>query len=106
MKYIAVLSLLSLSANAVVVKRQHDMSNMGGGLKLDGFKLPAGFDIGKIAKSMPKEGFSSMMNPEVRKASKIEQMDPKIHPDAKRVKITYGPYKIRAANVCRSHSCR
>ena len=101
MKTIAALGLLSMSASAAVVKRQHDMANMGGGFKLpslDGFKIP-GFDLGNIAKSMPKEGLAGLINPSVRKAYKIETMEPKINPNAKRVKIIYGPYKIRAANV-------
>jgi hypothetical protein len=100
MKQIAALALLSLSANAAIVKRQHDMSSMGSSpLNFDAFKIP-GLDIQNIAKSMPKGGLSSLMNPGIRKAAKIEEMEPKINPNAKRLKLTYGPYKIRAANVC------
>jgi hypothetical protein len=33
-----------------------------------------------------------------KKAMKIEEMPPKF-PGAKRIKLLYGPYKLRAANV-------
>jgi len=34
-----------------------------------------------------------------RKAYKIEEIPPQRRKDAKRIKVTYGPYTLRAANV-------
>jgi hypothetical protein len=36
----------------------------------------------------------------VTKAYKIEEVPPLRRKDAKRIKIIYGPYTLRAANVC------
>jgi hypothetical protein len=116
MKKVAILSLLSLSASAAVVKRQFGLGSMGmngfeglfgfgvlpgiGGLPaLGGLPGLGGFDITKIAKSLPKGGLAGLMRPVVRKANKIEYITPLRHPDAKRIRLTYGPYKIKAANV-------
>jgi hypothetical protein len=51
--------------------------------------------------SMPKGGIGSLLgllSPQVQKALKIEDIPPQIRKDAKRQRITYGPYKIRASN--------
>jgi hypothetical protein len=32
-------------------------------------------------------------------ATKIEELKPKINPQAKRIKITYGPFKIKGLEV-------
>jgi hypothetical protein len=102
MKTVAAIGLLALSANAAVIKRQ-DL--MAGGFSIPGFgdfsKIP-GFDISNIAKSLPKGGLASLMNPSVRSALKIEEIKPLRNPQAKRIRLTYGPYKIRAANVSSS----
>lgn len=37
----------------------------------------------------------------VKKAYKIEEIPSLRRKDAKRIKITYGPYALRPANVCR-----
>ena len=37
-----------------------------------------------------------------QKAMKIEKVPPVLRPDAVRVKITYGPYKLRSAKVSNS----
>jgi hypothetical protein len=96
MKVISTVALLALSANAAVVRRQE------GGFKIPGLenfpKIP-GFDISSIAKSLPKGGLAGLLNPTVLKAMKIEEIPPKRMPDAKRIRLTYGPYKIKAANV-------
>jgi len=65
----------------LVEKRQH------GGMGLGGF-------------SMPKGGLGSLMgllSPKIQKAMKIETIEPRIRKDAKRIRITYGPYKIRSS---------
>ena len=46
-----------------------------------------------------KEFGALMGKAEPTKASKVEFIEPKIRPDAKRIRLTYGPYKLRAANV-------
>jgi hypothetical protein len=86
-------SLFMLSAHAAVFDRRQDASLLG----LD--KLPKGFDVGSFAKSLPKGGLTGFFNPEVRMAFKVEQIAPKRMPDAKRVRLTYGPYKLKAATV-------
>jgi hypothetical protein len=95
MKAFTTLSLLVLSVNSVVVRRQNADGLFPG---LQGLKIP-GFDLSQIAKSLPKGGLAGLLKPEVKKAYKIEEMKPLVNPQAKRIKITYGPYKIRAANV-------
>jgi len=79
------------------------MSDMGSTAKL------GGFDIQSIIKSLGGKGgkggkgglggLSGMLRPEVRKAYKIEKLKPRVRPDATRVRITYGPYKIRASGA-------
>jgi hypothetical protein len=39
-----------------------------------------------------------------QKAYKIEQLQPVRRKDAKRIKITYGPFTLRAANVSRQRA--
>jgi hypothetical protein len=95
MKAFTTFSLLALSTNAAVVRRQEGLPG------LEGLKIP-GFDISQIAKSLPKGGLAGLLRPTVKKAYKIEEMKPQVNPQAKRIKITYGPYKIRAANVSRT----
>jgi hypothetical protein len=96
MKAVSMLVLLALSANAAVVKRQAGGFTLPAGL--DKF-IPDGFDISSLAKSLPKGGMANMMNPTVRMAFKVEEIKPTRMPEAKRVRLTYGPYKIKAANV-------
>jgi len=50
-------------------------------------KLGGGKGLGLSGKSQPT------------KAAKVEFIEPKIRKDAKRIRLTYGPYKLRAANV-------
>jgi len=100
MKTVASLALLALTANGAVVKRQADLLK---GLQipgLEGFKLPAGFDLSSIAKSLPKGGLTGLLNPEVKTALKVEKI-PTLRnvPGAERVRITYGPYKIKASGA-------
>jgi hypothetical protein len=61
---------------------------------INGGKLGGGMGFGSIGKAQPT------------KAAKVEFIEPKIRKDAKRIRLTYGPYKLRAANVgvatCRS----
>jgi hypothetical protein len=40
-----------------------------------------------------------------QRAYKIEQIPPLRRKEAKRIKITYGPYTLRAANVSRQSCC-
>jgi hypothetical protein len=97
MKFTTTLCLLVLSANGAVVKRQQKQ----GGSGMGSFNFP-GIDLSSIAKALPNglpKGGGLIGNREVRKAYKIEQLTPKYDPEAKRIKITYGPYTIRAANV-------
>jgi hypothetical protein len=103
MKTIAALTLLVLSVNAAVVKRQGH-SNNGGTAPGSGFQGFAGLtvpglDLASIAKTLPKGGLGGLMGPTVRKAYKIEEIPPQKNPKAKRIRITYGPYKIRGANA-------
>jgi hypothetical protein len=112
MKTVSTLALLALSADAAIIKRQHDHSAMGGmeGMSSMGsMGSPGnlgGLDIQSIIKSLGgkggkggKGGLAGMLRPEVRKAYKIEKLKPLVRPDATRVRITYGPYKIRASGV-------
>jgi hypothetical protein len=97
MRLVTAVGLLALSVDAGVVKRQEygDLSSL----------IPKGFDFSKIAKSIPKGGLMAMLNPEVRKAYKVEEIAPKRNPAAKRVRLTYGPYRIKAANVSLTLEC-
>jgi hypothetical protein len=101
MKTIATLAILALSADAALIKRQdHDHSSMGSMGSMGSKGLPGGFDFKNIGKAFGKGGLlSSFLNPETRMAYKIEELKPVVRPEAKRVRITYGPYKIRASNV-------
>lgn len=109
MKTISTLAVLALSADAAIIKRQgHDHSSMAGMGSMGGMGKEmgkiGGLDLQSIIKSLGgkggKGGLSGFMRAtEVRKAYKIEQMKPLIRPEATRVRITHGPYKIRAANV-------
>jgi hypothetical protein len=104
MRTIAALGLLALSTNADVVKRQGYSHGGGatptnGAPSLGGLKSPSSDFFADIAKALPKGGLGAMLNPEVRKAYKIEQIPAQTNPQAKRVRTTYGPYKIRASNV-------
>jgi hypothetical protein len=50
--------------------------------------------------STPKGGLGallSMLNPPVQKVFKMEYLKPELNPDAKKIRITYGPYKIRSS---------
>jgi hypothetical protein len=42
----------------------------------------------------------------VTKAYKIEEVPPRRRKDAKRIKIIYGPYTLRAANVCHNDAAK
>jgi hypothetical protein len=104
MKTIAALGVLALSINAGIIKRQG--GSYGGGVTpingtpgLDGLKSPGSDFLANMAKALPKGGLGAMLSPEVRNAYKIEQIPPQMNPKAKRVRTTYGPYKIRASNV-------
>jgi len=112
MKSAVALYLLTLSANAAVVKRQgHDHggapsygSPAAGGFSipgLEGFKIPGleNFKLPGLNFAVPKGGFAAMMKPDVRKAYKVEEIPPQKYKDAKRIRITYGPYKVRASSV-------
>jgi hypothetical protein len=116
MKTVSTLALLALSADASIIKRQHDHSAMGGMGDMAGKGSTGkvgGIDIQAILKSLGGKGgkggkgglggFAGMMKPEVRKAYKIEKLKPLVRPDATRLRITYGPYKIRAAGVGSFH---
>ena len=96
MKTSTVLGLLVLSTNAAVIKRQghsHDGASTYGILGLEGFKIPG------LNFALPKDGISAMFTPSVRKAYKIEQIPPQKYKEARRIRITYGPYNIRATSV-------
>lgn len=96
MKTAAAIVLLALSANAAVIKRQehsHDGGVTIGPTGLGGFKIPG------LNFALPKGGMAAMLTPEVRKAYKIEQIPPQKYKDARRIRITYGPYKIRATSA-------
>jgi hypothetical protein len=111
MKTISTLAVLALSADAAIIKRQgHDHSSMAGMGSMGGMGKEmgkiGGLDIQSIIKALGGKGgkgglggLSGLMKPDVRKAYKIEQLKPLIRPEATRVKVTHGPYKIRAANV-------
>lgn len=118
MKTASTLALLVLSADAAIIKRQHDHSKMGGMEGMSGMAgmsgaagpgKVGGLDIQSIIKSLGNKGgkggkgglggLFSAMRPAVRKAYKIEKLKPLIRPEATRVRITYGPYKIRASGV-------
>lgn len=92
MKFVTAVGLFALAVDAGVIKRQEGLGDLAS-------LIPKGFDLGKIAKSMPKGGLAALFSPEVRKAYKVEDIKPKRNPEAKRVRITYGPYKVKAANV-------
>lgn len=84
MKYLNLL-LLPMMAQGVVVP-------------LKSRQLPGGIDIKKVDPKMI-ETFAPMFMPK-KKAYKIEQIKPKSPvPEAKRLRIIYGPYRLRAANV-------
>jgi hypothetical protein len=115
MKTISTLAILALSADAAIIKRQgHDHSSMAGmgdmggmGKGMAGMGKIDGIDIKAILKSLGGSGglggLGKMMKPEVRKAFKIEKMKPQVRPEATRLRITYGPYKIRASGVSLFH---
>jgi hypothetical protein len=96
MRTVTTLGLLALSANAVVIKRQGH--SHGGGPSFN--NVPGqGFIFPGLNFAPPKGGLLQMLKPDVRKAYKVEQIPPQKYKDAKRIKITYGPYKIRATSV-------
>ena len=113
-------SLLAFSANAAITKRQGHGNANGptygtSGLQglnlpgLEGFKLPGldglsipgleNFKIPGLNFAPPKDGFAAVLRPKVRKAHKIELVPPQKYEDARRIRITYGPYKVRASSV-------
>jgi hypothetical protein len=112
MKAIA-FSLLAFSANAAIIKRhEHNFADgpTYGAPGLQGFKLPKLEDLKGIPGlenfkfpglnfAPPKDGFAAVLSPKVRKAMKIESIPPVQYKDARRVRITYGPYKVRASSV-------
>lgn len=58
-------------------------------------------DLIKSGKLGGGKGLGSLMGrAPSTKAAKVEFITPKIRKDAKRIRLTYGPYKLRAANVC------
>jgi hypothetical protein len=71
----------------------HDSAGKSGG------SMSLGGIFGGV--SMPTGGgLLNMLVPATQKAMKIEEMPSRLHPGAKRVKMTYGPYKLRASSVC------
>jgi hypothetical protein len=117
MKTVSALALLALSAEAALIKRQHDHSAMGGMAGMAGPPAAGaagklgGIDIQSILKQLGKGGkggkggfpglgaFMGGKKPEVRKAYKVEKLKPLVRPEATRVRLTYGPFKIRASGV-------
>jgi hypothetical protein len=72
---------------------------------LDRRQLPSGDKLAELIKSgklggAAGKGLGALMGKaQPTKASKVEFIEPKIRPDAKRIRLTYGPYKLRAVNV-------
>jgi hypothetical protein len=66
-----------------------------------------GLDLGAIMGKLPKMSPSVMASLgsiavkflQSQKAFKIEEIPSVLRKDAKRVRLTYGPYKLRASNV-------
>jgi hypothetical protein len=85
MKIITVLCFLTFSVNAAVIKRQEHDNSGGGGIG----------GLTNIA-TLPKSG---LLTPETQRAMRIEEIQPKVNPSAKRIRLTYGPFKIGVPNV-------
>jgi hypothetical protein len=68
-------------------------------------QLPSGDKIADLIKggklgNLAGKGLGFLTgNAPPTKAMKVEYIEPKISKDAKRIRLTYGPYKLRAVNV-------
>jgi len=86
MKITLVLGLAAALTNATVVRRQEQSRSDMAGMEKSTPKL-----AGKAPPPLTRQG--------IRQALTIENIIPQINPEAKRIRMIYGPYKIRAANV-------
>jgi len=102
MKTAAAIGFLPFFANAAVIKRQgHGGGEKAHGGGSNGFNIPGleGFKFPGMNYALPKDGIAAMLNPQVRKAYKIENLAPQRWKDARRVRITHGPYKLGASSA-------
>jgi hypothetical protein len=95
MRIFTVVGLLVLLADAAVVRqdfRNHGTSGTSE-IKLPGYH-PDMFNMDKVMRSIESS------NQPAAKPYKLESIPPLFNPQAKRIKLIYGPFKVKGSEVC------
>jgi hypothetical protein len=90
MKTILFVGLLALLVDAAVLTLERTGAGIG---SIPGYHLDM-FDKETIMRSIDSSKFPAA------KPYKLESIPPKLNPEAKRIRLIYGPYLVKGSEVC------
>jgi hypothetical protein len=90
---------LTSTANYVIESRQQGGHSHGGDANNESLAGVGSFMQGLTSGMMPYLADLALKNMPKTKAATIEEIPPILRKDAKRIRVTYGPYSIKGAKV-------